>query len=313
MSMPVEIKLILFQSMVIIPFLAGFIMKKQIGEPALVSKKIVMINIVVVDPLIVFWSIWGLDLSGDLVFLPLAGIILSVAGFILGNIGNSFIKLKSTAKKTYLISSSLANHGFTMGGFICYLLAGEKGLGHAAIFVSYFLPFVFTVVFPYAGKKESHGIFTISYLKKQFISLKNMPLYAVIAALLFHGAGTARPEHALFPIDLLIFVSVALYYFSLGMTFSAGDLRGAWKEKLSLAAIKFVLLPAGTWLVLNLTSIAPDIKNIILIQSFMPAAIYSVVTSVLYDLDTPLASGLFVVNTITFIAALPVIIFLAFT
>jgi len=42
----------------------------------------------------------------------------------------------------------------------------------------------------------------------------------------------------------------------------------------------------------------------------MPAAVYSVITAVLYDLDAPFASGVFVVNTVAFLAAVLPAIFL---
>jgi predicted permease len=43
------------------------------------------------------------------------------------------------------------------------------------------------------------------------------------------------------------------------------------------------------------------VEAVIVIQSFMPVAIYSVVASVLFDLDKELASNLFVFNTLFFL------------
>ena len=61
------------------------------------------------------------------------------------------------------------------------------------------------------------------------------------------------------------------------------------------------MIPAAAFLLLYRAPISHDIKSVIQIQSFMPAAIYSVVTAVLFDLDARLASSLFVVNTLIFI------------
>nr|HPR04477.1 hypothetical protein [Deltaproteobacteria bacterium] len=61
--------------------------------------------------------------------------------------------------------------------------------------------------------------------------------------------------------------------------------------------------------VLSAVRLDPAIETVILLQAFMPAAIYSVVASVLFDLDGPLASNMFVWNTLLFLAGvLPVLL-----
>ena len=296
--------------MVILPFIAGYAMRSRIADTSQVSKRIVRINIIIIDPLIVLWSIWGLAFTGHLAFLPAAGIMLALLGFLCGKAFLPLLHLEQPSRKTYLITSSLANHGFTMGGFICYLLAGEKGLGMAAIFVSYFLPFVFLLVFPYAGSTEREKIYTLSFFKKQFINIQNMPLYAVLIAVILHLFDIKRPENVYFPLDALIFTSVILYYLTLGISFDIKHVRSIKAGQFTIGAIKFIIVPLITGIILSIITIDADVEKIILIQSFMPAAIYSVVTSILFDLDIEMASGIFVVNTIVFIIAVLPLLFL---
>ena len=66
---------------------------------------------------------------------------------------------------------------------------------------------------------------------------------------------------------------------------------------------KFIILPAITIIVLQFIDLPAAVKSVILIESFMPAAVYSVVASIIYDLDSKLASRLFVLNTVFFIIA----------
>jgi predicted permease len=124
---PLKIKFIVFQLVIILPFITGYISRRFIRNREDTAKKIIRINLLSIEPLIVLWSIWGLTLSSDQIFLPLSGLSLAIAGFLIGTITILFTDRKDTGRKTYLISSSLANHGFTMGGFICYLIAGEQG------------------------------------------------------------------------------------------------------------------------------------------------------------------------------------------
>lgn len=77
-----------------------------------------------------------------------------------------------------------------------------------------------------------------------------------------------------------------------------------------LAAIKFIVLPAAVYLALLPVHLHPDLKMVIRIESFMPTAVYSVISSILFDLDAKLSAGLFVVNTVLFILiVLPLLIF----
>jgi hypothetical protein len=130
-----------------------------------------------------------------------------------------------------------------------------------------------------------------------------MPLFAIILSLFFLALGFERP-HISFPVDIFIIISMALYYFTLGLNFELPAFFASGKENAALAAIKFLLVPAVTLLVLKALHLNPAIETVIFVQSFMPAAIYSVVSSVLFDLDAGFASNLFVWNSLIFLAGI---------
>lgn len=302
------IRFVLFQGVIILPFMGGYFLKQRIHDAEHATKRIINTNLALVEPVVALWSIWGLKLTGGLTALPVAGFCTVCLGLLFGILLVRFVGGSTKKRATFLISSSLANHGFTMGAFICYLFMGERGLGLAFIYISYFMLFLYTVIFPYA-RKTGQGPGTEKSLRRYFISLQNMPLYAVLLALLLHALGISRPNVPA-PIELLIMVSVAAYYFSLGINFSFGDMRNIGKESAALACIKFLLVPAVIIGLLSLLPIEGALKKVIIIQSFMPAAIYSVISSLLFDLDSRLASGLFVSNTLLFIfVVFPVMFF----
>jgi predicted permease len=118
-----------------------------------------------------------------------------------------------------------------------------------------------------------------------------------------------RPSIA-FPIDLFLIISIAVYYLSLGMSFSFHYVKEIKRENLILSLIKFILIPLITLLILMQTDFSSAIKSVIAIQSFMPVAIYSVVTAILFGLDSRLASGLFVINTIIFLTIVLPLLFI---
>lgn len=308
--MSLSTKYILFQILIIAPFIIGYILKTRFKDPSKLAKKMLNTNLICFEPLIVLWSIWGLQLKADLILLPISGISIVLLGLIIGYLLIRFLKLTGTSRATFLISSSIANHGFTMGGFICYLFLGEKGLGLSFIFISYFMPYIFIVIFPYAklasGKKE----YMDNIVKGFFLNLQNMPIYAVILSLLLHALNIERPAIN-FPVSILLMIAIVIYYFTLGMNFRFSGLKGIITENLLLACIKFSVIPIVVLSILNVIQIDSSVRTVILIQSFMPAAIYSVVSSILFDLDKELATGLFVFNTLIFITViLPIILVL---
>ncbi len=301
--------LILFQFVIFFPFAAGLFIKRRIRTPGAFTRRLVNFNLIFVEPPLIFWSVWGLPLDKSLLQLPLAGIALVLAAMGLGALAARFMMLKGKAVPTFLICSALANHGFTLGGTLCFFLLGERGLAYSIIFISYFIPFVFMVIFPYARASSASATMKPTPLRDYILNLQNMPLFAAFAGLSMNLIAVTRPRMA-FPVELFLIVSITVYYFALGTNFDPADLRSRLVPQLWLCAIKFVLMPAAAFLALHFIQMDMTVRSVILIQSFMPAAVYSVVVPVLFNLDKGLASSLFVVNTIVFMAiVLPVLWF----
>jgi predicted permease len=307
--MPIYLKFAFFQCAIIIPFIAGCALRTRLASPQELSRSLVRVNIFCLEPLIVLWCTWGLTMSAELMVLPVFGLGLVAAGVLAGSVAATFLKLEGPRRKSFLISTSLANHGFTMGGALCYFFFGEKGLGYSVILVLYFIPYVYCLVFPYSKAGTGGRIFPRGELKKIIFTLQNMPLFAMAAGLLLSSTGISRPDIA-FPVDWLLLCSVSLYYFTLGITFTGVDIGGTRRELAALSVIKFIILPGAAFMLLSLLPLDSAVKGVIQMQACMPAAIYSVVTAVLFDQDSDLASSLFVSSTVIFLVGVLPVIFL---
>ncbi len=309
LTMSIEMKFLLFQGVIILPLLSGTLFKQRFDNPEKLAKRIINLNLSTFQPLIILWSVWGMKLQKDLIYLPLAGGALVTAGFLLGMLVAPVSGLKDKRRASFIISSSLGNHGFTMGAFICYLVAGERGLSLALLFLAYFIPYIFGFIFPYARFSSSGKKYSWTFFRESLVSIQNIPLYAVFAAIILNSLDMGKPDIFL-PLDLFLIVSIALSYFTLGINFSFRDVSFFSREQILLAVIKFMVLPAAVYLVLIPVHLHPDLKMVIRIESFMPTAVYSVISSILFDLDARLSAGLFVVNTVLFILiVLPLLIF----
>jgi len=313
--MNITLKLTIFWIIIFTSFIAGGLFKKYFPGRDESAKKLITLNLIFIEPPILLWTIWGLSLTIDAALLPMAGLFTVICGFALGIIISRILKLEGKSKDSFKISSSLSNQGITMGGMICYLIAGENGLGLASIYVIYYLPFIFIFIFPfarYSSYKYSAGgsapLIKFSDFIMFFANPRNLPLLGILAAFILHMLNIPRPG-IFFPLDLLLFTVVGVYYFTLGMSFDFKDLTAYKKEQASLTLIRFMIIPALTFAAVYPFDLSPGVRNVILIQSIMPAAVYSVISTLLYDLDSRQNSSLFAMNTIIFLVIiLPVMI-----
>lgn len=303
-----ELKFILFWVIIIMPFLSGAVLNNRLNNPQKIARILININLFTLEPLILLWTIWGLKLDRELIILPAAGLLTVLAGFLIGRIFIPVLKLDKISRVSYIITSSLSNQGMTMGGLLCFMIAGEEGLALASIYVIYYLPFVFTVIFPYAkisasgnsssGKNKS--IFNLKQFRSFFINFQNLPLAGILIALILQSAGIRRPEIN-FPLEIILVLAIAIYYLTLGINFKIGDLTSYMGELTTISLTKFFIIPGLTFIVLQFCSFNKTIELTILLQSFAPAAIYSVISSILFDLDSRMTSGIFVMNSLIFL------------
>jgi len=284
MNAPPVILFLMIQLAVVAPFAAGLLLRARFSEPLKTTRRLVRINIAGLEPLIVLWCVWDIDVQVGLLLLPCAGFALALFSLGAGVLLAPFTALTGRGRQTFLISSTLSNHGFTLGGFLCFMLLGETGLGYAIFMILYFMPYVFGFIFPAARLAANRADAARSRWRAILIAPQNLPLAALAVALLLSLLHVPRPAINL-PIAPLMFVSVGLYYFTLGVTFRGADIFASGRAHLCLGLIKFIIVPVCAWLVLRNSGLDPLMQQVILVQACMSAAIYSVITALLFDLE----------------------------
>ncbi len=96
-------------------------------------------------------------------------------------------------------------------------------------------------------------------------------------------------------------------FFVIGLTLHLSRLKHYVAECASLSAIKFIVSPIAAIGLIALVQAAglhlDHLRiNVMLVESAMPTAVFAVVAANLYGLNARLASLLFVVNTVVFLA-----------
>ena len=100
--MSATLRFALFQIVIVVPFLAGTCLRPRMADSTKTSGRLIRFNLILVEPFIALWSIWGLDLGRDMVLLPLSGLLLVLAGMAAGK------GLASIFYRTRWISGALA-------------------------------------------------------------------------------------------------------------------------------------------------------------------------------------------------------------
>lgn len=81
-----QARFILFQLMIIVPFLGGMALKRHISSARDLTRMLIRLNLILIEPLIVLWSIWGLSLDWNMAVLPFSGLLLVAAGMATGRL-----------------------------------------------------------------------------------------------------------------------------------------------------------------------------------------------------------------------------------
>ncbi len=307
-------------AVLVVGLLSGYLASTQFQEPKRLAKTIMTVVLVGFNWLIALLVIWRLQLSRQLIWLPIVGAVLMLTVTALSAGLFSFLKLDRSSRLTLILAAALSNLGYTGGAFICYALFGAEGLGLANIYLLLWLPTLYLVFLPILKIhqlriKDSNAKLNL----KKILDFRFLALPAVITALTLNLTNVKTPDFVAKShiVDILVYVASGLSFFAIGLQVNLARLKNYINLYFPLAAVKFVLTPAVALLLIwllkisgrNLTSL---VQNVIIVLSVTPSAIFMVTLSNVFDLDGPLASALWVVTTAAFVVLVVPVLFLLF-
>ncbi|MDA9092123.1 AEC family transporter [Pelagibacteraceae bacterium] len=250
------------------------------------------------SPGIAFYAITSTGISFNLFINYFAYTLLAIIGFSI--IGVIILKIQKKDYITELPPLILPNCG-NMGLPICLFAYGELGLGVASAISAVIIISHFTFGIFLASKKISFKVF-----------LKSVPVYAVIAAVIFLYFNVQPPKFVENTAFLLAYSTIALILMSLGIALT----------KLKVFSLKnaiyssFARLIFGPLIGLGLIYLF-DLKGlpagVLLIQCSMPSAILCYLVGSMYSSKKVVNSiaGTIVVSTVGSFFTIPVIVFIA--
>lgn len=285
------------------------------------SRKIHLLTVIVLWPMITLISVWGMRIEAqDIWLLVIPTVQVAIGAYVAIPVCRLF-RLSRNHTGVILIASGLGNLGFTMGAYLayCILHPAEQALAYGIAFVTIMQVAMVPLVYPLARRYGSlhKGDEPLGKLiVNSFVDLRAMPLYAAVIGLILGSLEVPRAAFLTTPVFLnaIIYLGGAGAVVGIGMRLRLGDALRYPIENLVLAIMRFIVLPAATLGLISLIGLTPLplsslLREVSIIEAFVPTALLTVMLSNIFHLDTRLASSAWLVNTIVFLVVpLPVLL-----
>lgn len=284
-------------------YLAKMSFKDEVDE-----KTITIINIYFLQVFLTFWGLFIRPIDATLLFAPSIYFLIIIIILIL----SVFVakKIFSTQKEYSIavVAAIIGNTG-NLGIPICIAIFGEESIPFVTIInlVNVFIVYTVGVYF------YSRSNFDIKTSLKNIIKLPI--LWAALVAIIL-SANSYKPDEAIMKTLMMgAYASMTMQLFLFGV-YLYGTKIGEISKKLTIwvMSMKFIIIPAISFLILYNIELDSTIKGIIFIELLMPLAVANVNIASLYDCNPRVVTALVFVSSILFLgvifAGVKVLVFL---
>ena len=316
-----EAKLAVTVCVIVASMAAGYVARRMRLASERVAEVLMTLVVVCGYTPVAFLSIWGLgrvDISD--VWLPVLAavhwLLMAMAGLAVGRL----MTADRARVGTLGLAAGAGNTGFTMGGFVIFLLYGQRGLGLASIYCLMWTPMMVLMLYPIA-RRFAPGAAPAPLgwlLLRSLFDWRSIGLPAAGVALFLLLCGVERPAAVSDwrVVDVLMYAVTAAAYFSIGLRLHAAHFLSAWRLIAALGALRFGLGAAVGLVLAGLAGLTPWpmsglARKVFVIESFVPTAVTMVAVCNMFHLRPREASVLFIANTGMYLAGvLPVVVWL---
>lgn len=219
------------------------------------------------------------------------------------------------------LCAALSNQGFTLGAYLCLTLLtpGKDAMSYAIAYVTSMQLFMVLIFYPVArhyGPGDTQALPRM--ILQSFTDIRALPLYMAVAGIALSALAIPVPRWITPQVmDVFFFAGAVGSYLGIGLRLRVAESRRFLPHHALLAVARFGVCPLVTLtLVMGLgmigTPLAPLPTKVVMIESFMPAAINAVIIANIFHLDARLASVLWLWSTVLFcVIPLPVILLMA--
>ena len=274
-----------------------------------------MLAIVLFEAPLGLIAVWRLDMGrvGAAWQLPVLGFMSALIMLGLGFVLARRMNLLRPQVPSFAFSTGISNIGYTLGGFLALAYLGNNGLGAQFIYAVFWPFYIFLVIFPichhYVSTTRLHPALL---LWKSLTDLRSLPIYMVTIGIVLNLSGVAYPQKLMDSIrlrDVLLSGGMAFSYLGIGLSTVFGAMRPYLRQSMLICGLKFVATPLLMFGLVSLFGVTGLSRQVLMLLSFMPSGIYSVMASTLFGLDRDLTvTNLLVTHAVFFAIVLPFIL-----
>ena len=313
----INARLIYLFTDLILPLIVGYLLYQRRLFSDTAVNRLIRMNVIVFFTLLSLFSFWALPLTRDLLMLP--------AFFIFIILFPAFISWRLLGRRfhtpidrgTHLISALLSNIG-TMCGLCAYIIYGERGFAYAQIGSALQNLTMVMLAFPIAqyyyllhknhgrsARLEARGFLGL------LVSWNQLSILGMTAGLLLNASGIARPPVLSEAFSYIIHIAAWFSMLPIGSLINFRRARHFVYLTLDMIFLRFLLLPAVTFVTARIFISDPIVQNSLVIFASAPAAINATLTARLYQLNVDYTIAVFLVTTILYLTILfPITFFL---
>ncbi len=313
-----SVRFIFFLFIIYGSLLIGYGVRRLFPPSAGWSKKITLFILVFLTPLIILNAFWSLELADiHAKTLPLILVAVQTLTFIPALLLSRILRLDGKSAGSLVSCSVFSNIGFTIGGFLCFILYGDRGLYLASWYATLYLPYYYLIGFPLMGRISEGNHVTLLDAGRRLIGTPAslVPICVMCIGILLNISGVKRPEILnTVTTGYLSYVTVAGYSFAIGLGLNVLRSIKYIRHALFVALIKFAYIPLVTTGLLflfgyhRMEDLLPF--RIVFIESFMPSAIMGLVLIKVFDLNEDLGNAAWFLTTFLVIPVIPAMFYL---
>jgi predicted permease len=266
-------------------------------------------------PVTVLAAIWVVDLqSVSLAAMPLFGVFAILLGGVLAWTAAQVVGMPDRKTGAFFVCGSFSNIG-SVGALVCFVYLGEEGFALVPMYKIFEEITYYSVGFPlakYYSQKNGEAGGAAGRIRAL---IRDPFILAAVTAIGVGGAlnvaGVARPAWVHGVVVVFVPLGTALLLVSIGLAMRFGRVTVYLRECLSVAAIKFILVPltvSSAAYAFGFGTVNGGLPlQVIVILSSMPVAFNALIPPSIYDLDLDLANACWFFTTASLVVVLPLL------
>ena len=275
------------------------------------------IALLFLNPVAIVGAIWVVNIQNvRLAALPFIGFFALLVGGLLALGVSRILHLEPRKAGAMFGCGSFTNIG-SIGAMVCFVFLGEKGFALVPIYKLFEELSYYAIGFPIAKYYSSSA--SQERVSERIRSLVRDPfilvaLSSIILGGLLNFSDARRPDFYKTIISIFVPVGTILLLTSIGLALRFRKVRDYLKECVSVAIIKFNLVPilaTSLAYMIGFGSIDSGLPlKVVMILSAMPVAFNALIPPSIYDLDLDLANSCWFFTTAMLVIVLPALLIL---